>query len=380
MVDNELLLCNFRRCRRPLDSVAWVTFCSHIFCPEDGRNLRQTPCECPACGAKLTLQSDILRVELDPTEQFKSMILAGLQPEVIMEVCHRGLAFWTYQINQERTYQQHVVKRLRERLQEIQSYYEQVVRGRDDQLAAVRRQLEGARRDHEKCKEQREVINERLAEKTRQYQRLQTLYDTLRKRAGPPTGVGWSPPSSSSSSSSQPHPDPRVPFRCAAAIGPTLYPPPSGHVSAGTDAAAAAAAAAVAGVAEVAGVGPRYQQCPNEFQETGGGGGPLPIHAAPLGPASAALAPTCSLALPPNPTGSTPSHQYHHHQNPPSGFIDQQVPLPARRAHGGVDPAGAAGALVPSTAVELRRGDSCEDFTFAPVTRRSIGTGNSRQK
>ncbi|XP_047484848.1 E3 ubiquitin-protein ligase CCNB1IP1-like isoform X2 [Penaeus chinensis] len=300
MVDNELLLCNFRRCRRPLDSVAWVTFCSHIFCPEDGRNLRQTPCECPACGAKLTLQSDILRVELDPTEQFKSMILAGLQPEVIMEVCHRGLAFWTYQVNQERTYQQHVVKRLRERLQEIQSYYEQVVRGRDDQLAAVRRQLEGARRDHEKCKEQREVINERLAEKTRQYQRL---------------------------------------------------------------------------------------QCPNELQETGGGGGPLPIHAASLGSGSAALAPTCSLALPPNPplssltsTASTPSHQYHHHLNPPSGFIDQQVPLPARRSHGGVDPAGAAGALVPSMAVELRHGDSCEDFTFAPVTRRSIGNGNSRQK
>ncbi|XP_042868362.1 uncharacterized protein LOC122250799 [Penaeus japonicus] len=377
MVDNELLLCNFRRCRRPLDSVAWVTFCSHIFCPEDGKNLRQTPPgECPACGTKLTLQSDVLRVELDPTEQFKSMILAGLQPEVIMEVCQRGLAFWTYQVNQERTYQQHVVKRLRERMQEMQSYYEQVVRGRDDQLTAVRRQLEGARRDHEKCKEQREAVSERLAEKTRQYQRLQTLYDSLRKRAGPPTGAGWSSPSSS-----QPHPDPRMPFRCAAAIGPALYPPPSDHVSGGTVAAAAGAVAGVAVVAGVAGVGPRQQQCPTERQE-GGGGGPLPMVAAPLGPASVTLAPPCSLALPANSgqsllTSPAPTpFQQQQQQAPPSGFIGQQVPLPPRRSQGGVDPI-----PMSSTAMELWRGDSCEsDFTFVPVTRRSIGTGKPSQK
>lgn len=118
---------------------------------------------------------------------------------------------------------------------------------------------------------------------------------------------------------------------------------------------------------------PDIFQCPTEPQETGGGGGQLPIHAAPLGPVSAALAPTCSLALPPNPiqsftsTASTPFQQ--HHQNPPSRFIDQQVPLPARRSQGGVDPAGAAGALVPTTAVELQHGDSCEgEFLSLPLS------------
>lgn len=118
---------------------------------------------------------------------------------------------------------------------------------------------------------------------------------------------------------------------------------------------------------------PDIFQCPTEPQETGGGGGQLPIHAAPLGPVSAALAPTCSLALPPNPiqsftsTASTPFLQ--HHQNPPSRFIDQQVPLPARRSQGGVDPAGAAGALVPTTAVELQHGDSCEgEFLSLPLS------------
>lgn len=101
-------------------------------------------------------------------------------------------------------------------------------------------------------------------------------------------------------------------------------------------------------------------QCPTERQE-GGGGGPLPMVAAPLGPASVTLAPPCSLALPANSgqsllTSQAPTpFQQQQQQAPPSGFIGQQVPLPPRRSQGGVDPI-----PMSSTAMELWRGDSCE--------------------
>ena len=33
------LRCNFKKCRKVLSAgQAWVTSCSHLFCPEDGEN------------------------------------------------------------------------------------------------------------------------------------------------------------------------------------------------------------------------------------------------------------------------------------------------------------------------------------------------------
>lgn len=62
----------------------------------------------------LTGQFDIVKAELKPSEEYKSvsfdfidtylsiripqMILAGQRPEIIMEVCSRAMSFWTYQV------------------------------------------------------------------------------------------------------------------------------------------------------------------------------------------------------------------------------------------------------------------------------------------
>ncbi|XP_069187372.1 E3 ubiquitin-protein ligase CCNB1IP1-like [Procambarus clarkii] len=164
----QQLLCNSSCCRRPLEHLAWVTLCSHIFCDTHGTPLAQIPTVCSACGAKLVDKTDVHRVNLDPSEQFKSMILAGLRPATVMEVCHRALAFWTYQMKQEQTYQRQVTRRLRERLYQVQAYYEQQLRTRDDQLLCVRRQLQEVHKEQDKCNKE--------------------LYDDLVKRGG-----RWSP-------------------------------------------------------------------------------------------------------------------------------------------------------------------------------------------
>ncbi|XP_071513822.1 E3 ubiquitin-protein ligase CCNB1IP1-like isoform X2 [Panulirus ornatus] len=175
MVDSELF-CNFRSCRRPLRDVAWVTFCSHIFCDVHGQPLTQVPVECSACGANLAVEIDVRRVNVNPSERFKSMALAGLKPTLVMEVCHRALTFWGYQREQERGYQIHIISKLRERLRQVEAYYEQVVRTRDEHLASVRRQLHDTRVEHEKCQQEKRSISELLNEKTHQYQKLQDLH------------------------------------------------------------------------------------------------------------------------------------------------------------------------------------------------------------
>ena len=42
-------------------------------------------------------------------------MLQGLRPDVIMEVCNRALAFWIYQVSQERHYQDHCLKQLKDK-------------------------------------------------------------------------------------------------------------------------------------------------------------------------------------------------------------------------------------------------------------------------
>lgn len=68
----------------------------------------------------LSAQYDIIKMDLQPCEQYKSvirvvwftvwhcvtvdfnypqMVLAGLRPEIIMEICSRAMSFWTYQVS-----------------------------------------------------------------------------------------------------------------------------------------------------------------------------------------------------------------------------------------------------------------------------------------
>lgn len=93
------MMCNFPKCRGRLSGFAWVTACSHIFCDRHGSaEFSRSPAICPACSSGLSGKLDIVRTELAPSEQYKAMVLVGLRPETVLDISHRALAFWTYQV------------------------------------------------------------------------------------------------------------------------------------------------------------------------------------------------------------------------------------------------------------------------------------------
>jgi E3 ubiquitin-protein ligase CCNP1IP1 len=80
---------------------------SHIFCLDCANRLQlsnspsgQRPV-CPACTAQLLNPDDAVIANLNPTEDYKTSVLSGLSPTVIMECAGRALSFWGYQITQE---------------------------------------------------------------------------------------------------------------------------------------------------------------------------------------------------------------------------------------------------------------------------------------
>lgn len=44
---------------------------------------------------------DVVVTNLNPTEDYKTSVLSGLNPNVIMECAGRALSFWAYQTTQE---------------------------------------------------------------------------------------------------------------------------------------------------------------------------------------------------------------------------------------------------------------------------------------
>jgi len=100
------LRCNSLNCRTQLEDRAVVTTCSHIFCLPCSESLGLANASsntrvCPACETQLINPDDAVVTTLNPSEDYKTSVLSGLSPTVIMECAGRALSFYSYQTAQE---------------------------------------------------------------------------------------------------------------------------------------------------------------------------------------------------------------------------------------------------------------------------------------
>ncbi|KAM8961798.1 E3 ubiquitin-protein ligase CCNB1IP1 [Pelodytes ibericus] len=182
-VCEDLLLCNYRKCRVKLSGYAWVTACSHIFCDQHGSGeFSRSPAVCPACNSTLSGKLDIVRTELSPSEEYKAMMLAGLRPELVLDICSRALAFWTYQVYQERLYQEYNYSKAEGHLKQMEKVYAHQVQSKDTELTAMKGEVNSLKKMLEEYKRKYSELSEKLMERNRQYQKLQGMYDAMRLR------------------------------------------------------------------------------------------------------------------------------------------------------------------------------------------------------
>jgi E3 ubiquitin-protein ligase CCNP1IP1 len=97
---------------------------------------------CPACNAVLSNPDDAVLANLNPTEDYKTSVLSGLSPTVIMECAGRALSFWAYQATQE-VYVPLAPPSSATELITMQSVYqEMVVKSLDDRYATLNQQMD----------------------------------------------------------------------------------------------------------------------------------------------------------------------------------------------------------------------------------------------
>ena len=183
-MDSELV-CNFAKCRKSLGSFGWITSCSHVFCDEHGNQEfnRSSNKRCPACKSDVNGKYNIVRADLQPCEEYKSMALAGQRPEVVMEICSRAIALWMYQASQEQLYHEHSARQAKEKACDLEQYYEKQVVDTKTELNVIQMQLNGLRKDNEDLKKKMNILSDKLLERTRHCHKLQSQNDSLKRHA-----------------------------------------------------------------------------------------------------------------------------------------------------------------------------------------------------
>ncbi|KAI6101567.1 hypothetical protein EDD16DRAFT_1757930 [Pisolithus croceorrhizus] len=124
------LKCNHLNCRKPLIDKAVVVSLPIVECANELFNASRL---CPGnnlntCDIVLYAQAEDRYALLHPTDDYKTSVLSGLSPSIIMEICSRALSFWQYQIHQESSFQQAVSRNLNDRNAQLQKQLENVIR------------------------------------------------------------------------------------------------------------------------------------------------------------------------------------------------------------------------------------------------------------
>ncbi|RHZ45296.1 hypothetical protein Glove_682g37 [Diversispora epigaea] len=179
------LRCNVVQCRKVLNNEgrACVTTCS-LDC---ANNSFTSALVCPACETSLTENDDIVFTDLTPSEDYKSSVLSGLRPDIIMEICSRALSFWTYQTTQEACFQEMMYKSLEEKYTQLEKQVQGIMRDFQTEITTLRAKVQALTKDAELEKRKSHDLAEQLQEKGRQFSKLQSMYDKLKRRSLVPT-------------------------------------------------------------------------------------------------------------------------------------------------------------------------------------------------
>ncbi|KAG7111690.1 E3 ubiquitin-protein ligase CCNB1IP1 like [Verticillium longisporum] len=140
------LKCNVLKCRQEITDRALVTTCSHIFCIDcagrsglAGQSERRS--SCPACNSNLGNPDDAVIAILSPSDEYKTSVLSGLSPNIIMECAGRALSFWAYQTTQEIVYQKYLEKTLTDKYKALDMHLDKTVNEANAEIESIQGQL-----------------------------------------------------------------------------------------------------------------------------------------------------------------------------------------------------------------------------------------------
>ncbi|KAF2226974.1 hypothetical protein BDZ85DRAFT_212309 [Elsinoe ampelina] len=146
------LRCNNLSCRRELNEVAIVTTCSHIFCEPCAGDTglitaRLGTRNCPACQTQLNQPDDAMRSSMNPSEDYKTSVLSGLSPTIVMDCASKAMSFFNYQAVQEIMYQRAMTDQIASKLNRLGKEAQHMLNEANEEIQGLSDRLQAAIED-----------------------------------------------------------------------------------------------------------------------------------------------------------------------------------------------------------------------------------------
>ncbi|KAH8912881.1 hypothetical protein BR93DRAFT_933808 [Coniochaeta sp. PMI_546] len=182
------LKCNVFGCDAELKEEAFVTTCSHIYCCDCAARTGLTSEDrsqrvCPACKTQLPNQYDVFQNYLNPAEDWKTNVLGGLSPSIIMECAGKALSFWGYQMAMEMAFLEGANRRLTVEYELMVSKYEKELSNQKATLDRQATEIENKRAEIEDLQQTNENLGSALKEKGRKLTQTEELYQKIKRKA-----------------------------------------------------------------------------------------------------------------------------------------------------------------------------------------------------
>ncbi|KAK3156425.1 hypothetical protein QOZ80_2AG0107130 [Eleusine coracana subsp. coracana] len=167
-------------CWRELEGQAVSTTCGHLLCAEDAQKILSNDGACPICDQVLS-KSHMRPVDINPSDDWTNMAMAGISPQILMKSAYRSVMFYIGQKELEMQYKMNRIvgqcrqkcelmqAKFTEKLEEVHTAYQKMAKR--GQL--MEQEIENLTRD-------KQELQEKFAEKSRQKRKLDEMYDKLR--------------------------------------------------------------------------------------------------------------------------------------------------------------------------------------------------------
>ncbi|VUC20175.1 unnamed protein product [Clonostachys rosea] len=145
--------------------------------PGTGRHLA-----CPACTADLPGQDDAVIAHLNPNDDYKTSILSGLSPSIIMECAGRALSFWAYQATQEMHFLRHLYQSMVEKYSALAAELERRTNEANSKINSLQSKLQTTISDYETLQRKNEDLVLMYKDKCRKLLQTQEAHDKEKRK------------------------------------------------------------------------------------------------------------------------------------------------------------------------------------------------------
>ncbi|CAN6221097.1 unnamed protein product [Urochloa humidicola] len=167
-------------CWRELEGQAITTTCGHLLCTEDAKKILSNDGACPICDQVLS-KSHMKPMDVDPSDDWTNMAMAGISPQILMKSAYKSVMFYIGQKELEMQYKMnHVVGQCRQKIELMQGKFTEKLEEVHTAYQKMGKKCQLMEQEIENLTKDKQELQEKFAEKSRQKRKLDEIYDKLR--------------------------------------------------------------------------------------------------------------------------------------------------------------------------------------------------------